>query len=285
MKKLILIGSNGYLGSSFLNLYKNQYNFEIFLLFNQKLEDINFDGIDIVLNCLTFVHQKIEHPYENYHEINVDYPVKLANSSKQKGVKQFVFINTIAVYGEDKEKLDENTTYEPITQYGKSKLETEKQLLELNDDSFIVSIIRQPIIYSKNAPGNIRSLIKLIDRVLILPFGAIQNQRNFVYVGNLCAMMDCIIQTKSCGIFLVSDDVPLSITKLIVLIAKAKNKKIYLLHVWLFEKILLWVKPSIYQRLFGSLIVDNSQTKAILNFKNPCSVDDGIQIMVQGEKE
>jgi UDP-glucose 4-epimerase len=153
MNKILLTGSNGYLGSSFLNLYKNKFS-----LLNQKLEDINFDGTDIVLHCAALVHQKIQHLYEKYHEINVNYPLKIAKLAKKNGVKQFVFISTIAVYGEDKEKLDENTPYEPITPYGKSKLEAEKELLKLNDDSFIVSIIRPPMIYGKNAPGNIDSL-------------------------------------------------------------------------------------------------------------------------------
>ena len=38
--------------------------------------------------------------------------------------------------------------------------------------------------------------MKLINKVSVLPFGGIKNQRSFVYVGNLCAMIDAIIQTK-----------------------------------------------------------------------------------------
>ena len=70
MKKLIITGSNGYVGSSFLNQYKSKYSFEKFSLLNQKLEGINFDDKDIILHCAALVHQKVEHPYEKYHEIN-----------------------------------------------------------------------------------------------------------------------------------------------------------------------------------------------------------------------
>jgi len=167
MNKILITGSNGYLASNFLNQYKKVYDFEKFSLLNQKIEDINFDNIDIILHCAALVHQKVEQPYEKYHEINVDYPLKLAKLAKQNSVKQFVFISTIAVYGEEKEKLDENTICNPITPYGKSKLEAEKGLLKLNDDSFIVSIIRAPMIYGKNAPGNIDSLIKLVKNYLL----------------------------------------------------------------------------------------------------------------------
>ena len=184
IKNLLITGSNGYLGSNFINQYKNKYKFKFFSLLNEKLEDINFDNIDIILHCAALVHQKINHPYEKYHKINVNYPLKLAKLAKQNSVKQFVFISTIAVYGEDEEKLDENTPYEPITPYGKSKLEAEKELLKLHDDTFIVSIIRPPMVYGKNAPGNIDNLIKLVKKLPIIPLGNIENKRSFISIQN-----------------------------------------------------------------------------------------------------
>jgi UDP-glucose 4-epimerase len=281
MKKLLITGANGYLGSSFMYQYKNKYSFEKFSLLNQRLEDINFDNIDIVLHCAALVHQKIEHSYEKYHEINVGYPVELARLAKQNGVKQFFFISTIAVYGEDEERLDENTICDPITPYGKSKLEAEKQLLQLSDDSFIVSIIRPPMIYGKNAPGNIDSLIKLVKKLPILPLGKIDNKRSFISIQNLCYIIDEIITQKQNGVFLASDDEPLSTSKLIELIAKNLDKKIYLIKTPFFESLLKLVKPSFHKRLYGSLEVNNTLTKEKLNLKNPYSVEDGIRLMIK----
>ena len=282
-ENILLTGSNGYLGSTFLNQYKNKYSFEKFSLLNQKLKDINFDSIDIILHCAALVHQKVEHSYEKYHEINVDYPIKLAKLAKQNGVKQFIFISTIAVYGEDIQKLDENTTSNPITPYGKSKLEAENQLLELNDDNFVVSIIRPPMIYGKNAPGNIDSLVKLVKKLPVIPLGKIDNKRSFISIQNLCYIIDEIITQKQNGIFLASDDEPLSTSKLIELIAKNLDKKIYLIKIPFFESLLKLVKPSFHKRLYGSLEVDNTLTKEKLNLKNPYSVEDGIRVMIKGE--
>jgi UDP-glucose 4-epimerase len=87
MKRILLNGSNGYLGSTFLNQYKNKYSFEKFSLLNKKIEDIKFDNINAILHCAALVHQKIEHSYEKYHEINVEYPLKLAKLAKENGVK------------------------------------------------------------------------------------------------------------------------------------------------------------------------------------------------------
>ncbi len=281
MNKILLTGSNGYLGSSFINQYKNKYIFEKFSLLSQKLDNINFDNIDIVLHCAALVHQKVEHSYENYHEINVDYPIKLAKLAKENGVKQYVFISTIAVYGEDKEKLDENTICNPITPYGKSKLEAEKELLKLNDDSFIVSIIRSPMIYGKNAPGNIDSLIKLVKKLLIIPLGKIENKRTFISIQSLCYIINEVIIQQKSGIFLASDDEAISTSKLIELIAKSLDKKIYLIKIPFFESLLKLLKPSFHKRLYGSLEIDNSITKEKLNLKNPYSVEDGIRLMIK----
>ncbi|MEV9526232.1 NAD-dependent epimerase/dehydratase family protein [Aliarcobacter butzleri] len=281
--KILVTGSSGYLGSSFINQYSDKYNFQKFSLLSQKLENINFNSIDIILHGAALVHQKVEHSYEKYHEVNNEYPVKLAKSAKQNGVKQFVFISTIAVYGEDEDKLSENTACNPVTNYGKSKLEAEKELLKFSDDSFVVSIIRPPMVYGKNAPGNIDSLIKLVKKLPIIPLGGIENKRSFISIQNLCHMIDEIITQQKAGIFLASDDKPLSTTRLIELIAKNLDKKVCLIKIPFFETLLKIVKPSFHKRLYGSLEIDNSVTKEKLNQKNPYSVEDGIKLMINGE--
>ncbi len=283
MKRLLITGSTGYLGDAFINQYNYKYIFERFSLLNQKIEDIKLDNIDVILHCAALVHQRIEHSYKKYYEINVVYPVKLAKVAKQNGVKQFIFISTIAVYGEEKEKLDESTYCKPITLYGKSKLEAEKQLLELNDDDFVVSIIRSPMIYGKSAPGNIDILVKLVKKIPIIPLGNIQNKRTFIFIQNLCYIINELILQKKSDIFLAADDEPISTSRLIELIAKNLEKKIYLIKIPFFESLLKILKPSFHKRLYGSLEIDNTITKDKLNLKNPYSEEEGIKLMIKGE--
>ncbi|BFU78253.1 SDR family oxidoreductase [Arcobacter sp. 15-2] len=278
--KILITGSSGYLGSSFMVQYSDKYNFQKFSLLSQKLEDINFDAVDKVLHCAALVHQKEKQSYEKYHEINVEYPLKLAKLAKENGVKQFIFISTVAVYGEDEEKLDENTICNPITPYGKSKLEAEKEFLELNDENFIVSIIRPPMVYGKNAPGNIESLVNFVKKVPIIPLGGIENRRSFISIQNLCHLVDVVIEKQKSGIFLATDDEPLSTTKLCELIAKNLDKKVYLVKISFFEILLKVVKPSFHKRLYGSLEVDNTLTKKNLKLSNSFSVEEGIKFML-----
>jgi UDP-glucose 4-epimerase len=280
--KIFITGSSGYLGSSFIKQYQDKYQFEKFSLFTQKIEDIDFNGIDTVLHCAALVHQKVEHPYDRYHQINVEYPVRLASLAKQHGVKQFVFISTIAVYGDDSVIFDEQTPCAPVTPYVTSKLDAEKKLLELNDDTFVVSIIRPPMVYGKDAPGNIDSLVKLVKKVSILPLGRIHNKRSFVYIGNLCNLIDVVIHKKQKGVLLASDDKPLSTTGLIELIATNLEKKIYLIQIPFFETLLKLLKPNLHKKLYESLEVDNSATKKVLGLENPYDVETGVRLMMSG---
>jgi nucleoside-diphosphate-sugar epimerase len=283
MKNILLTGANGYLGSSFINQYRNKYKFEKFSLLTQKLKHVNFEGINTILHCAALVHQKTEHSYEKYQEINVEYPVKLAKLAKQNGVKQFIFISTVAVYGEDVENIDENTRCNPITPYGKSKFEAEKQLLELNDKNFIVSIIRPPMIYGKNAPGNIDSLVTLVRKIPIIPLGQINNKRSFIYIDNLCYIIDVLITQEKEGIFLASDDNSLSTSVLIELIAKNLDKKIYLIKIPFFESLLKLLKPSFHKRLYSNFEIDNTISRKKLNLKNPYTAIEGIKLMIKGK--
>lgn len=281
---ILLTGSNGFIGSYFINKYSDSYDIKTFSFLKDDIEELNCDKIDVVLHLSALVHQMGGASVDEYERVNVTQTLMLAMKAKKAGVGQFVFMSTIAVYGEDLQKLNETKVCNPITFYGKSKLEAEKQLLALNDENFKVSIVRPPMVYGKNAPGNIDSLVKLVKKVPIIPLGDIENRRSFVYVGNLCHLIDVVIKQEQSGIFLACDDEPLSTTRLIELIAKNLNKKIYLIKIPLFETMLKLLKPSFHKRLYGSLEVDNSMTKKKLNLSNPYSVEEGIRLMIKGEE-
>lgn len=280
MKNILVTGMSGYLGNSFTSEYSKKYKYIKFSLFSDKIEEINFVNVDVVLHCAALVHQKEIHKYSSYYDVNVKYPYDLAAKAKENGVKQFIFISTIAVYGNDIEIIDEDTETNPVTPYGISKLEAEKKLFELNDESFTVTIVRPPMIYGSNAPGNIDTLVNLIRKVPILPFSNINNKRSFIYIENLCSVIDELINTKKSGIFLISDKDSLSTTKLCELISLNLNKKLYLIRIPLFETFLKLVKPDLHSKLFGNLEINSNDLK----LDNFISVEEGIKKMIKGEK-
>lgn len=288
MKKIVLTGASGFVGSYFVKNFSDKFKIKTFSFRRDDFATLDMNGIDTVVHLSAIVHQMKETGYDVYEDVNVFQSISLAKKAKSSGVKQFVYMSTVKVYGEETDKpYSENSLCHPRDNYGKSKLEAEKKLLELQDESFIISIIRTPIVYGHGVKANIKNLINLINKTPVLPFGNIKNRRSMIYIGNLCFYLDNIIEKQMGGIFLVSDDKPLSTTELCRLIANSLNKKIYLVKVPFFASLLKILKPSIHKRLFESLEVDNRQTiKKLFNDENillPYRVDEGIEYMIKGE--
>ena len=282
----LLTGSSGFIGSYFINNYSNKYNIKIFSFFKNDFKKLTLDNVNNIIHLSALVHQMGGASKDEYEKVNVIQTLKLAKKAKKSGLKHFVFMSTVKVYGEEtNNKYTENSICTPEDEYGKSKLNAEIELLKLEDDNFKISIIRTPIVYGYGVKANIMNLINLVSKIPILPFGKIENKRSMVYIGNLCNLIDEIIVQKRSGIFLASDDEPLSTTTLIELISKNLDKKVYLLKIPFFESLLKIIKLSFHKRLYGSLEVDNSITKEKLNLVNPYSVEDGIRLMIKGDKK
>ena len=297
--KLLITGSSGFVGNYFINKYKEKYDIRIFSFLKDDINTLDCNTIDIVFHLSALVHQMDGASTNEYEKINVTQTIELAKKAKESGVKHFVFMSTVKVYGEEtNSKYTENTVCNPEDDYGKSKLKAEQELQKLEDENFKISIIRTPIVYGYGVKANIKNLINLVNKVPVLPFGKIKNKRSMVYIGNLCHLVDEIMTQKKQGIFLACDDEPLSTSKLIELIAKnldlvkrsgcgtitLREKKMYLIKIPFFETLLKILKPSFHKRLYGSLEIDNTITKEKLNLKNPYGLEDGIKLMIKGEK-
>lgn len=283
MMNVLLTGSNGYIGNEFKTTFQYKYNISTFSSLTDKLDDLILKDTDAIVHLAALVHQKKKLSYKDYRKVNVDYPLLLAKKAKESGVKHFVFMSSIAVYGDDKVLLNEHTPCNPQTFYGQSKLEAEKKLIELENEDFCISIIRPPMVYGKNAPGNIASLIKLVGLSKLLPFGNIQNKRTFVYIENLLDFITRIIDLRKSGIFLVADDLSVSTTDLCKMIAMHQGNNLKMVQLPFFETFLRLVAPKLHKRLFENLEVDNSFSKIRLQHQNKYSVNEGIYKMIKGD--
>lgn len=283
--KLLITGSSGFVGSYFIDKYKKKYDIKTFSFRKDDINTFDCREIDEIFHLSALVHQMGGASAEEYEKVNVTQTLQLARKAKENGVKHFVFMSTVKVYGEETNSVyTENTICNPEDEYGKSKLKAELELLKLENEDFKVSILRTPIIYGYRVKANIKALISLINKIPILPFGKIENKRSMVYIGNICHLVDELVIQQKAGIFLASDDEPLSTTKLCELISKNLNKKIYLVKIPFFESLLKLLKPSFHKRLYGSLEVDNTITREKLNLKNPYNVEEGIKLMIKEEK-
>ena len=284
--KLLITGASGFVGNYFIKSYADKYEIETFSFLKGDLKALHVSGIDVVIHLSALVHQMGLMPSASeYERVNVAQTLQLAQKAKESGAGQFIFMSTVKVYGEETQEIyTESSPCKPEDEYGKSKLRAENELLKLEDENFKVSIIRTPIVYGKGVKANIKNLVKLIKKVPLLPFGDTKNRRSMIYIGNLCHLIDEVVKQRKSGIFLASDDEPLSTSGLIELIAKSLDKKIFLVTIPLFETFLKLLKPTFHKRLYGSLEVNNSETKQKLSLTNPYTVEEGIELMLQGER-
>lgn len=280
---IYITGSSGFVATNFIK-HSPEYTITCLHLRDQKPENIDFSGADVVLHLAALVHQMNGAPEDQYFKINRDLTLAVAKRAKEQGVKHFVFMSTVKVYGEsttETGKWNENTACHPTDPYGKSKYDAECKLRELEDENFTVSIVRSPLVYGVGVKGNMISLVRLVAKFPFLPLGGIQNKRTMVYVGNLVALIKRIIEKKQSGVFLAGDAVALSTTELVELIGKYVNHKSHLFVLPRFVVNLLEaVKPAIIDRLWGSLELDCSRTNNILDFTPPYSQEQGIREMV-----
>jgi UDP-glucose 4-epimerase len=277
--RILIIGKNSFIGRNFIQFSKFENITEVDSI-NLVPYEFDYSNYDVIIHLAAIVHQTKKIGIDEYIKVNTELPVRVAKKAKQDGVKQFIFLSTTKVYG-DISSLDkpwtEETTCNPTDAYGKSKFLAEQELLKLTDDSFIVSIIRTPLVYGKGVKANMLGLIKLVKLFPILPFKNVKSYRSVTYVGNLSALIDRIIDARRNGVFLSQDSEPVSIGELVTSIADALQKKVILFNPGvLILKMVKFIFPFIYKRIYESAVVNNEITRRSLGFTPPYSTKQGI---------
>jgi UDP-glucose 4-epimerase len=283
MTKVLITGANSFVGANFRKYSQFRDTEEISLL-DKKPEEIEFEKYDIVLHVAAIVHQLWKIPENEYFMVNRDLCLRVAEQAKKRGIRQFVFLSTLKVYGEfvNGSKLrNEDSECFPDDAYGKSKYSAEIGLKKLEDQHFTVSIIRTPLVYGEGVKANMINLVKLVDLFPILPLGKIENKRNFTYTENLVGYIDRIIEKQASGIFITMDDKAHSTTDLVNYISKSLGKRVRLFKLpQMFLRLGNFFVYYKLDRLFGSLVFDNSKTRKELDYDPPVSTEEGIKRMV-----
>lgn len=242
-------------------------------------------GVDVVVHCAARVHVMNDNetdPLAAFRAVNVQGTLNLALGAVEAGVRRFVFISSIKVNGEGTAPGQPYTAQDvpaPADPYGVSKLEAEQGLLALAAKTGLeVVIIRPVLVYGPGVKANFLNMMRWLDKGVPLPFGAINNARSLVALENLVDLIVTCIEHPAAAnqTFLVSDGEDLSTTQLLRRMAAALGKRAHLLAVpggLLSAVANLLGKKSLSQRLCGSLQVDISKTRSLLQWTPPVSVD------------
>lgn len=287
-KTLMITGATGFIGSNFIKRYESEYNIIPICLIENKPEEIDYRGVDSILHLAALVHQMKGAPEEKYFEVNTELTRRIATEAKKNGVKHFVFYSTVKVYGYDGDLynhefvLTEESPCNPNDPYGASKYEAEKILSYLEDESFKVAVIRPPMVYGEGVKGNMLSLIKLIDKVPILPFNYNENRRTIVGIENLLYMTYLIVNKEADGIYLATEGEPVSIKEIINEIENGLEKKRFNIRLSNFVfKTLCSIKPNIMIRLFGTLAFQQKDNYIKIGYSSKFLMETQIKTMIK----
>ncbi|MCO6055382.1 SDR family oxidoreductase [Pseudomonas sp. MOB-449] len=239
--------------------------------------------IEVVIHAAARAHVLSEvasDPLAEFRHVNVSGTLALARQAARAGVRRFIFISSIGVNGNQSSRpFTADDVPNPAEPYAVSKHEAELELRNLAAQTGMeLVVIRPPLVYGPNAPGNFGRLIRVVSKGLPLPLGAIHNRRSLVALDNLVDLIvTCIDHPAAANqTFLVSDGEDLSTTELLRRMGVALGKPARLLPVpsWLLEAgAAMLGKKALSQRLCGSLQVDISKTRELLGWTPPLSVD------------
>ncbi|MCV6590575.1 MAG: NAD-dependent epimerase/dehydratase family protein [Marinobacterium sp.] len=281
--QILITGASGYIGQHLCQRLTD-HHIQPVSLRQTPVEQLELQGIDTVIHLSALVHQP-DAPASLYQQINHDQTLALAQAAKCAGVKQFIFFSTMAVYGGHGslthcEPLTETSPCQPDSPYGQSKYAAEQALTTLADDEFKLAIIRPPMVYGPNCPGNMTRLQQLVARLPLLPLGYNDNFRSVVALDNLLAMTFAIIEQQASGIFLPQDAKPVSIATLSRLLAQAQQRhRVFFAPPHWSLKLAARLHPRLTCSLFGSLSYDNRLSCQRLNFTPPLNTAQAIKQM------
>ncbi len=262
MKKVLITGADSYIGTSFEKYIKENYPDDYLIdtmdMLDSSWRDKDFSGYDAVFHVAGIAHIKETKKNAHlYYEVNRDLTIDVAKKAKENGVKQFIYLSSMSVYGIENGVITKDTIPHPKTNYGKSKLEAENEIIKLEDDTFKVCILRPPMVYGKGCKGNYQSVVKIVKKSFIFP--QIENKRSMIYIDNLCEFLKLCTDKKSRGVYFPQNREYMNTTRMGKIIAEKLDKKIFCSRI--LGAIVAVIKPflKVAQKGFGTLIYDNTE--------------------------
>ena len=264
MKRLLITGKNSYIGTSLENWLirePDKYKVDTVDMVDGSWKEKDFSSYDVVFHVAGIAHVSSDPKIEGlYYKVNRDLTIETAEKANAEGVKQFIFMSSIIVYGDSssrKRVIDKNTMATPSNFYGNSKLQAEEGIKHLESDDFKIIVLRPPMIYGKGSKGNYPKLANLAKKIPVFP--NFDNERSMLHIDNLCEFIKVMIDREETGLFFPQNKEYVKTSELVKTIAEVHGKKIWMIRI--FNPILrLMFIVGVVNKVFGNLVYEKSMS-------------------------
>lgn len=237
MKRVLITGANSYIGTCFekyaKEYYPEEFQIDTIDMVDGSWRKRDFGGYDVVFHVAGIAHAdvgKVTNEIKaKYYAVNTDLAIETCKKAKEDGVRQFIFMSSMIVYG-NQEHVDKHTKPHPANFYGDSKWKADKGVRKLSspydsgEGEFVVTVLRPPMIYGKGSKGNYPMLSKLARKVPVFP--DYQNKRSMLYIENLCEFL-CQVMIKGLGgVYWPQNAEYSSTSEIVKIIADAVKKRV-----------------------------------------------------------
>lgn len=267
MKRILIAGANSYIGTSveaYLNQFPGEYAIDTVDLKEESWREKSFTGYEVVFYVAGIAH--VKETKENaplYYKVNRDLAIEAAEKSKQSGVKQFIILSSMNVYGMVTGYITKDTVPKPTSNYGKSKLEADHYILKMTSDTFTTAILRPPMVYGKGCRGNYQRLRKFACSFPVFP--RYENERSMIYITNLCEFVRTVIDQGKGGIFFPQNAEYVCTSEMVRRIALVHGKPCC--QIRLLTPVIKRLPGTFVKKVFGSLIYEKKDIVEQIGFE------------------
>lgn len=273
MKRVLITGADSYIGTSFEKHVHMYYPVDLEIatldMRDGSWREKDFSDYDIVFHVAGIAHADVSKVSEEvkarYYAVNTDLAIDTARKAKAEGIKQFVFMSSIIIYGDSaplgqRKVITRETEPQPSNFYGDSKWQADKGIRELADESFTVTVLRPPMIYGKGSKGNYPALSKMARKLPVFP--DIDNERSMLYIENLCEFLVQVMIRGEGGIFWPQNEEYVKTSEMVRMIGEVAGHGIRVSRLWCPIVKLAAMIPgktrNLANKAFGSLTIDQS---------------------------
>lgn len=236
MRRVLITGKSSFIGGHLAQLLRKEP--EKYAVDQVSVRDggqgVDFSQYDCVVHCAGLAHVTRDlNLTSQYFSVNCEMTLEIARRARRAGVKQFLFLSSMIVYGAPapagRERfIGPDTPPSPDNPYSQSKLAAEEGLRKMESPEFSVCILRPPMVYGPGCKGNYALLSKYAAYLPVFPgTGA---PRSAISVERLCQILRQQIDAGGGGLILPQDENYTSAHQMLQEIRARQGKKTRIFH-------------------------------------------------------